>query len=166
MAWQDTNHWKLSNLTTTMDPTWLKKFYAATGPRWPCQKNADQLQSRRWRTNLGHEPSRHCICQRQAITSKFYATRTSLSWTEAYFKYLYSTRNNSIYYRRTQPQDAGRLPEGPPPTIIVTSLIYFYQIDHNTMLQLQLHMQTLIGQPVSRLYHHLLVHVSSLPEVS
>jgi hypothetical protein len=105
------------------DPTWLKKFYAATGPsdKKEQEKLAKQMQIN-YRAGVGEIIWAMTTCRPDiAFASVKLSQANSMPHEHHYhglkhtIRYLYSTRDDGIYYWRTKPRSD--LPEGPPPQI-------------------------------------------------
>ena len=105
------------------DPTWLKKFYAATGSTDTNDQAmlAKQMQIN-YRAGVGELIWAMTTCRPDIAFASVKLSQANSAPHEHHYhglkhaiKYLYSTRDDGIYYWRTQPRDD--LPEGRPPTI-------------------------------------------------
>ena len=138
------------------DPTWFKKFNAAVGDPDPkVQATLAKKMQLAYRCGVGKLIwAMTTTCPDLAFASVKLSQANAAPNEHHYhgvkhaLKYLYSTRDDGIYFWQTAPQL--ELKEGPLPRINSNDLIYLLMTVHNMMHLHYMRLRTLTGRLASR----------------
>jgi hypothetical protein len=139
------------------DPTWLKKFKVAVGdPDKKLQAQLAKTMQLNYRSGVGELIWAMTTCPPDLSYASVKLSQSNSCPHELHFhglkhalKFLYHSRDDSLYFWRTGP--CMELPEGPiPPIQIATNRASFSTIAPNSMIMLHMHILTLTGQLVSK----------------